>query len=153
MHPQAQSRHFNALTVDLASPLITLSWTNKHPCQDRSSTAPPIKHLAFCGSLGKMANQMPRSHRGEGESALCPDLPNLTNGNAALLEEVEVTGGDPSSSASHIKESAVEQVGRAGGQPQPMGADGKEGGSITPKSSANVAVKWDVSIIYLPVCP
>ncbi|KAI9533860.1 hypothetical protein NQZ68_018228 [Dissostichus eleginoides] len=89
-----------------------------------------------------MANQMPRSHRGGGESALCPDPPNLTNGNAALLEEVEVTGGDPSSSASHIKESAVEQVGRAGGQPQPMGAGGKEGGSITPKSSPNVAVKW-----------
>lgn len=45
-----------------------------------------------------------------------------------LEEEVEVTGGDPSSSASHIKESAVEQVGRAGGQPQPMGTHGREGG-------------------------
>ncbi len=54
-----------------------------------------------------------------------------------------MTGGDPSSSASHIKESAVEQVGWAGGQPQPMGTGGSGGGrSITPKSSANVAVKW-----------
>lgn len=34
-----------------------------------------------------------------------------------LEAEVEVTGGDPSSSASHIKESAAEQVGWAGGQP------------------------------------
>lgn len=58
---------------------------------------------------------------------------------------MEVTGGDPSSSASHIKESATEQVGRAGGQPQPMrtGCEGGGGGggSITPKSSANVAVR------------
>ncbi len=54
-----------------------------------------------------------------------------------------MTGGDPSSSASHIKESAVEQLGWAGGQPQPMGTGGSGGGrSITPKSSANVAVKW-----------
>lgn len=52
-----------------------------------------------------------------------------------------MTGGDPSSSASHIKGSAVEQVGRAGGQPWPMGAGGRGGGrSITPKSSADV--KW-----------
>lgn len=43
-----------------------------------------------------------------------------------LEEEAEVTGGDPSSSASHIKESAVEQVGRAGGQRQPMGTGGRE---------------------------
>lgn len=51
-----------------------------------------------------------------------------------LEEEVEVTVGNPSSSASHIKESAVEQVGWAGGQPQPMGAVGRGGGrSITPK--------------------
>lgn len=54
-----------------------------------------------------------------------------------------MTGGDPSSSASHIKESAVEQVGWAGGQLQPMGAGGRGGGrSITPKSTAYVAVKW-----------
>lgn len=54
-----------------------------------------------------------------------------------------MTGGDPSSLASHIKESAVEQLGWAGGQPQPMGTGGSGGGrSITPKSSANVAVKW-----------
>lgn len=54
-----------------------------------------------------------------------------------------MTGGDSSSSASHIKESAVEQVGWAGGQSQPMGTDGSGGGrSISPKSSANVAVKW-----------
>lgn len=52
-----------------------------------------------------------------------------------------MTGGDPSSSASHIKESAVEQVGWAGGQPQPMGTGESGGGrSITPKSSANVEV-------------
>lgn len=55
-----------------------------------------------------------------------------------------MTGGDPSSSASHIKENAVEQVGWAAGQPQPMGTGGSgEGRSITPKSSANVAVKWE----------
>lgn len=54
-----------------------------------------------------------------------------------------MTGGDPSSSASHIKKSAVEQVGWAGGQPQPMGTGGRGGGrSITSKSSVNVAVKW-----------
>lgn len=54
-----------------------------------------------------------------------------------------MTGGDPSSSASHIKESVEEQVGWAGGQPQPMGTGERGGGrSITPKSSANVAVKW-----------
>lgn len=53
-----------------------------------------------------------------------------------------MTGGDPSSLASHIKESAVEQVGWAGGQPQPMGTSGRGGGrSITSKSTANVAVK------------
>lgn len=45
-----------------------------------------------------------------------------------LEEEVEVTVGNPSSSASHIKESAVEQVGWAGGQPQPMGKVGRGGG-------------------------
>lgn len=57
-----------------------------------------------------------------------------------------MTGGDPSSSASHIKECTTEQVGWAAGQPQPMRKAGKErekggGRSITPKSSANVAVK------------
>jgi len=58
---------------------------------------------------------------------------------------VEETGGDPSSSASHIKESTMEQVGWAGGQPQPMRMDLKGGGRfITPKSSANIAVKWVV---------
>lgn len=51
-----------------------------------------------------------------------------------LEEVVEVTVGNPSSSASHIKESAVEQVGWAGGQPQPMGTVGRGGGRfITPK--------------------
>ena len=60
-----------------------------------------------------------------------------------LEEEVEVTRGDPSPSASHIKESAEEQVGRAGGQPQPMETGERGGGrSITAKSSGNVAVKW-----------
>ncbi|KAF3844004.1 hypothetical protein F7725_016052 [Dissostichus mawsoni] len=113
MHPQAQSRHFNALTVDLASPLITLSWTNKHPCQHRSTNQTPDILRVVRENGESDASLAP----GGGESALCPDPPNLTNGNAALLEEVEVTGGDPSSSASHIKESAVEQVGRAGGQP------------------------------------
>lgn len=44
-----------------------------------------------------------------------------------LEEEVEVTGGDPSSSASHIKESAVEQVGRAAGRSQPMGTGSGRG--------------------------
>lgn len=39
-----------------------------------------------------------------------------------------MTGGDPSSSVSHIKESATEQVGRAGGQPQPMRTGWKWGG-------------------------
>lgn len=45
-----------------------------------------------------------------------------------------MTGSDPSSSASHIKGSAVEQVGRAGGQPQPMGTGGKgeEGDPLHP---------------------
>lgn len=53
-----------------------------------------------------------------------------------------MTGGDPSSLASHIKENAVEQVGWAGGQQQPMRTGGREGErSITPKSSVNVAVK------------
>lgn len=53
-----------------------------------------------------------------------------------------MTGGDPSSSASRIKEKAAEQVGRAGVQPQPMRGSGKGGGgSITPKSSTNVAVR------------
>lgn len=53
-----------------------------------------------------------------------------------------MTGGDPSSSARHIKGSAVEQVGRAGGQPWPMEAGRRGGGgrSITPKSRADV--KW-----------
>lgn len=56
---------------------------------------------------------------------------------------MEVTGGDPSSSASRIKENAAEQVGRAGVQPQPMRRSRKGGGgSITPKSNTNVAVKW-----------
>lgn len=60
-----------------------------------------------------------------------------------LEEEAEVTGGDPSSSASHIKKSSVEQVGWAGGQPQPMRRGGREEErSITPKSSAYVAAKW-----------
>lgn len=57
-----------------------------------------------------------------------------------------MTGGDPSSSASHIKESAMEQVGRAGGQPQPMGADGrgKRERCITPsvlESTVNLVVE------------
>lgn len=47
-------------------------------------------------------------------------------GGCWLEEDVEVTGGDPSSSASHIKQSAAEQVGWAGGQSQPMGM-GRDG--------------------------
>lgn len=55
---------------------------------------------------------------------------------------MEVTGGDPSSSASRIKENTEEQVGWAGVQPQPMRRSEKGGrGSITSKSSTNVAVK------------